>query len=152
LQTIESFYQLNGFLEAKILDWKRDLIETQDKYKIQIDLNEGNQTLVDEVKFDGLELSPPEKIKKFLLVKEGKFYSAVRLEEDVRAVIVYYSTQGHPYGEVKTKLEPRGPKRVAKRYKIQEGPEVRVGRILYVGNVRTKRQTIASALHFKEGD
>ena len=152
LQTIKTFYEQNGFLEARVEEWRRNLIETKDKYKIDIDLVEGEPTIVEEVLFDGLTLFPPEEIRKFLLVKENTNYSKTRLEEDVKAVLLYFSFHGHPYATVKTELEPRGKNRVAIRYRIEEGPLVKVGEILLVGNVRTRRSTILNALKFKEGD
>jgi outer membrane protein insertion porin family len=151
LETIESFYQKNGFIEAKVEDWKRSLIETQDKYRIEIDLKEGIQTLVDQLTFEGLKRFKPEELKKFLLVKEGAPYSMSRLEEDVRALLIYYSNHGYPYAEAKTDVEETAPHKVAIRYHLIEGPEVRIGKILLVGNFLTKKSAIYEALRFKEG-
>ncbi|MFO1518114.1 MAG: outer membrane protein assembly factor BamA [bacterium] len=151
LETIASFYQQNGFLDAKIKDWKRDLIATKDKYLIDIDVSEGKRTTVESVTFDGLKQFKPEQIKDFLIVKEKKPYSASRLEEDARAILVFYSNHGFTYADVKTEIEEVAPDKVAIHYKIQEGPPVKVGRILFVGNVVTKRKTILDALRFKEG-
>ena len=151
LETITSFYQKDGFLDTKVEDWKRSLNATQDKYLININLGEGKQTLVEKLKFEGLSRFTPNELRRILLVKESKPYSASRLEEDVRALLIYYSDHAHPYAEVKTELEEVSPQKVNIVYKINEGPETKVGKILLVGDVVTQRNTILDALRFKEG-
>ncbi len=152
LQTIESFYQANGFIEAKVDHWKKDLIPTRDKYRIQIRLTEKSQTKVEKVDFEGLKLFTPVQIKKLLNVKEGNPYSVVRLEDDVRAILVYYANHGHPYAEAKTEVEEVAPYQVKVHYKILEGAEVRIGKTLFVGNFITQDSTIRKTVQFKQGD
>lgn len=152
LENVEKFYEAKGYLESKVEDWKKDLNETQDKYLLHIKLKEGKTYLVESVSFEGLNSLKLEKVKKILRVQENKFYSPILLEEDVRALLVYYADQGYPYAEAKTDFEMLASGKVNVRYKINEGEKVRIGQILLVGNNRTKAKTIFQALKLKEGD
>ncbi len=156
LENITSFYQKDGFLEAKITDWKKSLIPTGDKYIIDIDVHEGEQIKVESILFEGLKAFEPKKFKHLLAIKEGSAYSAKRLEEDVRALLVFYSYHAYPYTEIKTEIEEVSPqktgtRRVKIKYKMVEGPKTKVGKIILVGNLVTSRKTILQALRFREG-
>ncbi len=151
LEKIETFFEDNGFIDAKIKEWKRSLIPTGDKYIIDIELDEGKQSLVEKLSFEGLQLFGPDELKKLLLVKEARPYSPARLEQDMRALLVYYSNHAHPYAEIKTDIEEVAPQKVNIKYRVKEGPEVSIGEILFVGNVLTHKKTILQALRFKAG-
>lgn len=152
LETIESFYKENGFFEAKIQEWSRSLNPTEDKYLLDVKLREGEQSTVFQVSFEGLKRFTPREIEKFLLLKADSPYSLPRLEEDVRAILAYYSNHGYPYADVKTDIEEKTDREVAIHYRITEGPLVKVGRVLFVGNDKTRPQSLQQALRFKEGD
>ncbi len=151
LETITSFYEKNGFLEAKVADWKKSLNATQDKYLINIQIKEDKQTFVEFIKFQGLKAFKESEIRKFLLVKENQPYETPKLEQDVKAILIYYANHGYPYAQVKTDLSHPSSEKVGVTYQIEEGPSAKIGKILIVGNLLTKRSAILNALRFKEG-
>jgi len=151
LETITSFYEKNGFLEAKVTDWKKSLNATRDKYLIDIKLKENKQTFVESIHFQGLKAFSEKDLRKFLLIKEAGPYETPKLEQDVKALLIYYANHGYPYTEIKTELSHPSPEKVGVTYIIEEGISAKVGKILLVGNLLTKRSTILNGLRFKEG-
>ncbi len=151
LSSIESFYQQHGFLAAKVEDWKRHLNTTLDKYLIEILIHEGDQTLIDNIDFKGLRVFKPSQIERVLKLKSSSAFSSRQLEEDVRALLVFYANHGYPYAEAKTTLEKVGDHLIRIHYEVIEGDRVHVGRILFVGNLKTRPQAILQALRFREG-
>ncbi|MBL7685577.1 MAG: BamA/TamA family outer membrane protein, partial [Deltaproteobacteria bacterium] len=151
LENISRFYEKNGFLNAKVTDWKRSLNETQDKYLVDIQLFEGPHVVVDSVDFTGLHHVSIKELEDFILLKPKKSYAPALLEEDAKAIFAYLSYKGYPYAQVKTEVEEVSPQKMKIQYKIEEGPLVKIGKILFVGNIKTQESTIREALRFKEG-
>lgn len=150
VERIDNFFTENGYLDGKVKEWKRYLIPTGDKYIVEIDVSEGKKTIVNSFRYEGLSKFDESKLRKYLKMKEGSTYSPGQLELEVRTLLSYFSNNGHPYAEIKTELEEKEAQKVNIVFKITEGPEVKIGEVLLVGNVKTRRNTILNALKFKE--
>ncbi len=151
LEKIDNFFVENGYLDSKIKEWKRYLIPTGDKYIIDIDVDAGKRTFINELKFVGLKKFDEKKLRKVLKAKAGDVYSPSQIANEMRALLTYFSNNGHPYAEIKTSLEEPSPKKVNIIFNVDEGPDVKIGEILIVGNVKTQEKTILNTLKFKEG-
>jgi len=149
LEKIDNFFAENGYLSGKVKEWKRYLIPTGDKYIVEINVDEGKKSLVQKLKFEGLSQFDEPKLKNQLKMKEGGTYSVGQLEADVRSLLGYFANNGHPYAEIKTDILETEPQKVNITFKVSEGPEVKIGEILLVGNIKTRPRTIFNALRFK---
>lgn len=149
LEKIDNFFVNNGYLDSKIKEWKRYLIPTGDKYIVNIDINAGKRTFINTFRFEGLNKFEASKLHKILKAKAGDIYSPSQIEGELRALLTYFSNQGHPYSEIKVDLEKTSSDKVNIIFNVVEGPEVKIGQILIVGNVKTLPQTILNALKFK---
>lgn len=151
LEKIDNFFAENGYLSAKVKEWKRYLIPTGDKYIVQIDMDAGKKTQVESLKFVGLSAFDDSKLRKQLKMKEGGIYSVNELEGEVRTLLGFFANNGHPYAEIKTDMIEKSANKVDIVFNITEGPEVKIGEILLVGNIKTKPKTILNSLRFKSG-
>lgn len=151
LEKIDNFFMNNGYLDSKIKEWKRYLIPTGDKYIVDIDIDSGKKNYIQEIKFLGLKKIDEQKLRKVLKAKAGDVYSPGQIENEMRALLTYFSNNGYPYAEIKTDLEEKTPQQVSILFNINEGPLVKIGKILIVGNVKTLPDTILKSLKFKNG-
>ena len=119
-------------------------------------VDEGPHELVDhvEITFVGEHKKSELDVYKAVQLGYGSEYTPAAVEADLQRILNLYKTQGRPFASV----DPTGSTwnaahdRVALRYTISEGPEVRFGEILVRGNFKTHTSTIRKDLPFKPGD
>lgn len=151
IEKIDSFFSDSGYLSTRVKEWKRYLIPTGDKYILEIDVDAGKKTTLEALKFEGLSKFDASKLHKQLKMKAGGIYSVSQLEGEVRALLTYFANNGHPYAEIKTDIVEKSPNKVDIVFKVTEGPFVKIGQILLVGNIKTRDKTIYNSLRFKPG-
>lgn len=152
-ETIATNLKKQGFLNAHIESWDIGFSNQGFAYDITIPIEEGSQTFVDRIIFDGNTTGEESKILKYLKLKSGVPFNPLVLEEDKEAVKRFYADNGHPYAIVKqdTAIDTTGTLATI-TYTIVEGTEVRVGHILIVGDVLTSQKAIRGAMSLKEGE
>ena len=119
-------------------------------------IDEGRREIVDHVElvFVGPHVKSELDVYQAIQLGYGHEYTQAAVEEDVQRILALYKASGRPLVNV----DPSGSTwypghdRVALRYVITEGPEVRFGEILIRGNFKTHGSTIRKDLPFKPGD
>lgn len=152
-KTIKTNLKKQGFLNAQVEPWNIGFSKQGFAYDITIPVIEGQQTVVESVVFDGNTTGNEKKMIESLKLKPGLPFNPLALPEDKEAVKRYYADHGHPYATVAqdTAIDSTGTL-AAITYTIVEGTEVRVGRILIVGDVLTSQKAIRGAMSLKEGE
>lgn len=90
---------------------------------------------------------------KALKLKTAAPLNPFLIEDDRQRLKLYYADHGHPYAEVTQDVTiDDGGNDARISYAIEEGPEVRVGSILIVGDVLTSQKAIKRAMSLKPGD
>ncbi len=151
--TILENFKKRGFLQAEVESWNIDVSKQGYAYEVTIPVVEGEQTLVEEVIFDGNESATRKELLKVLKLKPGAPYNPILLEYDSERLRLYYADHGRPYAQVTQDSAVDDAAHTARiSYIIEEGPEVRIGSILIVGDVLTSQNAIKSAMSLKSGD
>ncbi len=152
-ETILKNFAKEGYLDARVDDWQVAPTEQGFAYDITIPVEEGAQTIVGSVTFDGRDTAPEKDILETLKLKKGAPYNPLILPDEKQRVTMYYADHGHPYVEVAqdVTVDP-ATHTAAIAYTIDEGPEVRIGEILIVGDVLTSQNAIKKAMELKPGD
>jgi outer membrane protein insertion porin family len=119
---------------------------------VTVRLREGPRTDVEAVVLEGNAIFTSEELRPAIHLTPGSPLSWSRVEEGRSALLRRYAARGHVFAriEVREQLDPVGH-RATIRYRIDEGPQVRVGRILITGNRRTREELIRANLKLKEG-
>ncbi|MBI2082525.1 MAG: outer membrane protein assembly factor BamA [Deltaproteobacteria bacterium] len=144
---LPEIYHHHGFLEARALDKKTDFSPLGDKATISFFVEEGPEFRIKSISFEGNQI-PSEKLNKILKMKNGDRLTQEELKIDESVLQNFYSDEGYTY----TKIEPhllQEDQKIHLVYKIQEGPQTKVGEILIVGNYRTRHSAIRKALALK---
>jgi outer membrane protein assembly factor BamA len=118
-----------------------------------ITVAEGKRTLVGDVSFTGNERLDVNRLASAVKSAPGEPYYGPQVAEDKEAVLVEYLNDGFTQAEVTLNVgvSPDGT-HANLPFQVAEGPQLRVGHVLIVGNARTKRSTIERELTFRSGE
>ncbi len=143
-------YVDEGFLNAGVSK-KVDLDAAGRKAVVEIDVDEGTQTSVEQVSFEGNAAFSAGELLALLSLKPGSPYSERLADDDRYRILSAYSNRGYLFARVDVE------KHIADgaadlKYKIAEDRLVRVGRIILRGNERTKESVLMRELLVSPGD
>ncbi len=150
---IISAYKEKGFLFARIV--KSDVVRNPKEGKIDIALaiDEGPEVALAEYRFNGNEVVSSEELMQQFSQKVGQPISESKIKNDSRQIVALYSERGYPKMQASSRiLLSRDKTRAIIEYKITEGEQIFVDRIVVSGNYRTKLGIIDDTLLFKEDD
>lgn len=136
--SLSSLYQDRGFEAVKVTP---QLIDHNSKVDVLFEIEEGPQTLVDDLSLTGndhireSELGAPNGLQ----LRTGMPFSSRRLLEDRNRILATYVNRGYLNAEVKatTKKHADDPQHVDVNYAITERQMVKVSQVAYLGRERT---------------
>jgi len=143
-------YADEGFLNAGVKK-KVDYADNGVKALVEIDIDEGPQTRVGQVTFEGNTAYTAAQLLGMLSLKPGAPYSEQLADEDRYRILSAYSNKGYLYARVEVEKKITEESAYIK-YKITEDRQVRIGRIILRGNERTKDSVIMRELLLEPGD
>lgn len=151
-KNVISAYQQKGFLFARLV---RKDVQTLSNGKINIDLQieEGPRVIVLDIRLKGNETFQSDVLMREFKLKIGEPISESKVQDDSNFMIAFYSDNGYPKVRVESRLLlSRDKTKATIEYRIHEGEQVFVDRIVINGNWRTKRSVIEKNLFFSEHD
>src|ERR1700751_561538 len=136
---ITAFYKNRGYQDVKV---DTDVVDREPKIYITFQINEGLQTLVDNLTIEGnsqisgLELTP----RAGLQLRAGEPFSPKSLADDRSRIMSVYLDRGFLNAEFDCKVTPlpNDPHRVNVTFKVTEKQQVHVDEVLLLGNKRTR--------------
>jgi outer membrane protein insertion porin family len=141
IQSIQSLYLNNGFRQVKVTP------EVIDNYggkkghiKVTLTIAEGVQTTIGKLTIEGNSAVPTEDIRSMVSAGEGQPYADSVVLNDQTAVTDGYFNRGFPRMrfEYQTEPNPQDTAKIDITYKITEGPQIFVDKVLYSGLHYTK--------------
>jgi outer membrane protein assembly factor BamA len=143
IQGIESIYKDNGFGQVKVTP---DVVDREPKVYVTFNIAEGDRTIVSSLKVAGNNKIPLSQLrpKKGFEQEEGKPFSPGRLSNDRNRLAAKYLDRGFLNSEVKTIVSrhPDDPHEVDVTYQITEEQQVRISKVLHLGQKQTKLDLI----------
>ncbi len=152
LHSITTFYHEEGYLKAKIVSWLKTYTPLGDMVSLTIDIEEGPRAQVKEMQLLGLPEDLTEGIQEKLVLQPNAFYSVERLNDDIQTILVDLANKGRPYTTVSHDAVEVAPDVYNVTYTVTEGKPVTIGKIIFVGNIKTKEKVIRQNMRIKEGD
>jgi len=142
----------DGYLDARIGKWQVKPSDDGYSLNIEIPIDEGVQTKIEKIQFLGNNSFSKEQLLKVLSIKEGKPLNEPSLTNERRKIISFYADNGYPYAKVEQNWTSTETGDALVIYTVEEGKLVRIGRILYIGDMLTSQKAIRSAMNLREGD
>ncbi len=152
LETIRNLYYNIGYIQVQV-DEPVIRQKTKDEVAVSITIKEGDQYRVGSITFKGNNLLNDAELGKEVKLKAGAVFSRDELKQDVTRIMDRYDGMARPFANVVPlfNIDP-AKKTVAVTIEIQEGGEVRIGRISISGNSKTRDKVIRREMRLDEGD
>jgi outer membrane protein insertion porin family len=153
LRRLEAFYQTRGFLQVEISEPDVRVDPKANGIFITIAVKEQDQYRVGRLHVEGDDLFSAAELKNLMRLQEGEIFDRSQLANDVLKLSDRYTERGYAFADVVplTNID-RGKRLVNVDVQIDRGPQVRVGRILIVGNEITRDKVIRREIRLNEGD
>lgn len=140
---IEALYRDRGYEDVKVTAHAAD---HEPKIDVTFDIQEGPQTLVDEINVDGNRNIPYEQLTAPVgfQLRSGVPYSPRKMADDRNRISATYLNRGYLNAEVKASVSRSGadPHRVNVAYSINENQLVRISEVVYLGQNRTRKSLL----------
>jgi outer membrane protein insertion porin family len=152
VQKITSFYHNQGYMKAKVgepkITYEKDL-----GLIITMEIVEGPQYKVNEVKIEGDLIRPTDELLKRVHIKEEEFFSREVVRRDTMALSTAYADDGYAYAQISPLVDTNDEEHVVDiTYRISKGKRVRFERINITGNTITRDKVIRRELRVIEGE
>ena len=152
LETLRSYYLDRGYLEFNIESTQVSITPDLRDIYITINITEGQQYTVSDIKVAGELLVPEEEIRKLILIKPGEVFARQKLTESIKSITDRFGDDGYAFANVNANPEIDHEKRQAAfTFFVDPGRRVYVRRIDIVGNDRTKDEVIRREFRQMEG-
>ncbi|RLB52729.1 MAG: hypothetical protein DRI34_14335 [Deltaproteobacteria bacterium] len=157
LEEIADLYRSHGYLRVQVGPQLLSYDDSGANLYISIPVREGVQTRIESISFAGNQAVAAatllETIESDGRVSPGKALDLYGVERLRRRLLDAYQQRGYLYCQVKNKLLFSRDNSLAEvTFEIEEGPQVRVGRVLVRGNVDTRDTVFAHLVTFQHGD
>jgi outer membrane protein insertion porin family len=152
LELIRDFYRSEGYLDMEIRGTRTERVAPQ-WMVLHIEVFEGQQYKVGEVRLEGNQLFPTGELELRLKMTTGKTFTPDGLTKDIKAVEDYYGTRGYIETGVRSARVPNVQTgRIDIGYTIREGELTYIERIDIRGNAKTKDKVIRRELAVAPGE
>lgn len=136
IQAIENLYHGNGFLQVKVTpDVQDDYHGEKGHIRVVLRIDEGQQATVGKLTIEGNTAISTQEIRNLIGAAEGQPYSDATISNDQTEVMNAYANFGFPSVrfEHTSTPEPDNANKIDVTYKITEGAQVFVDRVLISG-------------------
>jgi outer membrane protein insertion porin family len=146
---LRSFYQNNGFIEAKVAE---PIIEYQDDMiYIKIKIDEGPKFKVGKVGVTGDLIFPEIELLEELKITSKEFYSREVVRNDIVTLTDRYSNEGYAFADIYPRIDKNFDKlEVNIDFVIKRGKKVYFEAITITGNSKTRDKVIRRELRVYE--
>jgi len=152
LETLRSYYLDRGYLEFNIESTQVSITPDLRDIYITINVTEGDQYTVSDIKVAGEPLLPEEEIHKLILLKSGKVFERQKLTESIKLITDRLGDDGYAFANINASPEVDHENRQAAfTFFIDPGRRVYIRRINITGNDRTRDEVIRREFRQMEG-
>lgn len=151
-------YIERGFVQAKVFDPVYTFEKDRKSVKVEFNIQEGPRATTRRIHFTGMPENLEDKVLKAMTNKTGKPFNPIKMVDDIKVVATTLQEEGYYYAEVTNANENELVKYnktgtdVDINFRIDSGPIVRLNRVLYLGNDKTRRKVLAKKVSLAKGD
>lgn len=143
LETLRSFYLDRGYLNFNIDSTQVTITPDKQDIYITINLQEGAQYRIEEVKLSGDFVVDPEELFPLVDVNPGEIFSRKRVSDSVERISEYLGNKGYAFANVNTIPDvDEENKEVQVTFFVDPGKRVYVRRIDMRGNTKTRDEVL----------
>lgn len=155
VNSIKYLYQANGFLDVKVAADLEDNYEgKKNQMQVLVKVDEGPQTLVSDVKLEGVTSFDLKELEPHLTDIKGQPFSDTNIANDRDTITYYYYNRGFPSVQFESSVAPAAGQanRMDVVYKVIEGEQVFVDRVITTGLHYTRPYVVNRQMRIQDGD
>ena len=157
LATVRAEYRTRGYAQIQVQ--AKQVVEPPDrpddaqrKVDLEVQVAEGARTAVRDVSFEGNTVLPVQQLRALAAMTPGRAFTAADLATARDRIDLEYRNRGYDQIVVQSTVTLAENDTLADvRFSLVEGPQVLVDRVLIVGAVRTKPETIRREVVLQPG-
>jgi outer membrane protein insertion porin family len=153
VEAMKSLYINSGYLDFKINKIATDLSEDKQNISIDIQVNEGSEYKVGNIKFSGDLLNQSiDDLNGLLTITEGEVFKRKKVIESIQAVTDLFADQGYAFAKVNAVTKENTKTHIIDLdFNTSLNKKVYINRITIVGNTRTQDEVIRREIGIAEG-
>lgn len=169
VESVRNLYYNRGYIQVQVSDpiieerpltvhthefmGQTETYTTSNEVAIKLHIQEGDQFRIGSVSLKGNTTLTDNELLKEIRLKRGDVFSRETLRQDVSRVMERYDSIARPFAGVVPLFNiDQEKKTVALAFEIQEGGEVRIGRIDITGNNKSRDKVVRREMRLDEGD
>ena len=155
IRGLEYLYLNNGFQQVKITGKvEDDYLGHKNELAINIQVNEGPQTLVGKLQIIGNSNFTEDQLRANITTAEGQPFSDFNVAQDRDTLLNYYFNRGFPNATFEASAEPLAgePNHMDVTFTIHEGEQIFVDQVMVSGLNFTRPFVVQRELQVKAGD
>ncbi len=152
LEALRSFYLNRGYLEFNVDSTQVSISPDKQGIYITVNVTEGPQYRVSDVKLAGQMLVPEAELKQLITVKPGEVFERDRLTETTKKIGDRLGNDGYAFANVNAVPElDKEKSTVAFTLFVDPGRRVYVNRVNVAGNTKTRDEVVRREIRQMEG-
>ena len=152
IEALRSFYLNRGYLEFNVDSTQVSISPDKQGIYITVNVTEGPQYKVSDVKLAGQMLVPEAELQKLITIKPGEVFVRDRLTETTKKIGDRLGNDGYAFANVNAVPElDREKSTVAFTLFVDPGRRVYVNRINVAGNTKTRDEVVRREVRQMEG-
>lgn len=152
LETLRSYYLDRGYLEFSIDSTQVSITPDMKDIYITVNISEGEQYAVSDIKLAGELLVPEEELRELILLQPGDVFAREKLTESVKLITDRLGDDGYAFANINAAPELDSEnQQVGFTFFVDPGKRVYIRRINISGNERTRDEVIRREFRQMEG-
>ncbi|NLC99723.1 MAG: outer membrane protein assembly factor BamA [Gammaproteobacteria bacterium] len=152
LERLRSYYFDRGYINMDITSTQVSITPDKKHVYITVNVDEGDQFTIREVKLSGDLKVPEEEIKALLLSREGQVFSRKVMTTTSELITRRLGNEGYTFANVNGIPEPHDEDNtVSLTYAVDPGKRAYVNRINFRGNTKTTDEVLRREMRQMEG-
>ena len=155
---LKSKYIEKGFVQVRVIGPVKKINDQKKEASIEYSIQEGQRAYVRNVAFEGLPLELEERVLSLVSNKTGSAFNPIAMAEDLKLVTGIMQGKGYYFAEVLNANEDglvsysKSGADVDIHYVVSSGPLVKLNRIIYLGNNKTRKKVLSKKILLEPGD
>lgn len=149
-ETLQYLYDSLGYLSAEVTEIETTYKEETRTMDIVVKINEGPQTVIQDIKISGVQFLDEAAVRKAINIKRGAAYNEVDISDARYRIIELYNNAGFLNVRVSIQRQFEGEKAIV-TFTVAEGTQQFFGKVIVKGNKKTHNEVIERELLQKEG-
>lgn len=157
--TLEALYQMNGFTDVSVTPQVHETYGTRHHKKVgyltvNYAISEGRQHTFGKISITGNHKIPTSELAPLVIASTGQPYNPNEIQNDRNGLLSYYLSRGFAHAQVNPiqRNDPKNPDHIDVDFKVTEGDQTFIRKVLISGLHHTKRSTIAPRILVHPGE